>query len=133
MDKLRISYANGIYIISDHNDERLNIIGQILVDEKVRNYFYNQIKHLVEILQKEIFKITSSDKKVEFEFKVNENGNMIINVNESIEPHKLTTDINKNVLKDLIEQYEELLDLETDEIVLTRYQDTFKIEASEEH
>lgn len=91
MQELIISKdSNNIYIKTASNNEKLNIIADILLDKKLREYFYNQLNNIDLVLSDNKFNIKSSDDLIEFEFyqnKVNPNltnseysNNVIINV-----------------------------------------------------
>ncbi len=142
MYRLRISkFHNGNYIVSDYNDERLRIIGQILADPKVRKFFAKHLEHISLGLDKTTYETKSVDNKITFKFKditdEYDKYKLFITVTEDPNDgdpemdHKFETDIEKEMLKDIIDDFEDLISQEVQEIVIVRYQDNFRIEPSD--
>lgn len=122
---------NNSYFISEYNNERLKIIGLILVDPKTRAYFYKILSDITQILDKNIYSIKSSDGNINFKFSISLNGTVIINMHENKSFNDIEsdyqTDIKKDILRDLIVQMDEFVDEKINELLLTLEQDNFNL------
>ena len=122
---------NNSYFISDYNDERLKIIGLILIDPKARAYFYKILSDITQILNKNIYSIKSSDGNINFKFSISLNNNVIISVHENNSFNNIEndyqTDIKKDILRDLIIKMDEFVDEKINDMILTLNQDNFDL------
>ncbi len=139
MSKLVINKdLNNTYFISESNDERLNIIAQILIDKKLRKYFYKILNDISTVAEHETYHITSVDNNFDYTFHLKGDQFLVINLREINKPEEIKnieelekvyqTDIPKDTLIDLIINIEELMDSQKNEIILTASQDNFNIE-----
>lgn len=150
MRKLTIAKdRNNNYIISDNNDERLNIIAQILLDKQLSDFFYNTLSNISDVIANNKFYIKSSDKNTEFEFNqksfdpddINNitdkkySDKIIIRTRELKKPKNIDilkydheTDILKEELVDLIIKFQELKAIGKDFMTLSYKQDNFNLD-----
>ncbi len=127
MDSLEFSRVeDGQYTITEHNDERLYMIGTMLLDDAVRNGIKKALKFAPELGLDESKDINTVDINVTISPK--SMNKIYIKFLEKEHPENvLETDIGIETLLDLIDAYEETVSQEPEIITLTRSQDTFKL------
>lgn len=118
---------DGSYMISDHNDERLYMIGLILTDRKVRDEINNYMTHIYGLVPKQTFSVKSSDGDFTVKLEEREDETLFLTIHAKEEDHVLETDITNNMLSTLIDNMEDLISQDVNEISLTRTQDNFEL------
>ncbi len=123
-----VRLENGEYTISDDNDQRLYMIGQILLDDALRNGVKKTLEYAPEFgverrkdIETEQFHVRVSP--------LNETTCMII-YKDKTEPEEeaLQTDMKIETLLDLIDSFENAVEAESESIMMTRSQDNFTLE-----
>lgn len=128
----------------DHNDERLELLSYLIIDEQIRTKLKERLNHFEGFIINQPYDFTTFDnkklsiKQIEVaknvledameELEPTDNGLLIVLlIDEEFGRLNLQTDITKNKLLRLIEEFEDLVDMDAKEIELTRVQDSFKL------
>lgn len=126
MDSLEfVRIEDGLYTIDEFNDERLYVIGSILLDDATRNGVKSALKFAPELGLGESKDIKTVESKVTISPKSENKVYITFTNTEHKEP--LETDMEIAQLLDLIDAYEDALDEGPETITLTRSQDTFTL------
>jgi hypothetical protein len=127
MDTLEISLLeDGTYEITEYNDERLFLIGQILLNDTLRSGVSHALEYATEfgmdqkkeVETKEILVRISPTSETTIELKF---------IPKSNPENALETDMNIDDLIDLIDDYEDAVDEQAHAILISREQDTFTL------
>lgn len=117
--------GNNTYEIIEYNDERLHMIGLILVNPKVREYIKSKLNHLTDVLVDEVMTINNTKETLAFRFRQINEQKLYINLEIKGENGLKETDIKNDALRSIIDTFEDFKNKSTNEIEITRYQDTF--------
>ncbi len=127
MDTLELTrVTNGLYIISNHNDERLFMIGKILLNDAMRKGVKKALTYAPDFGMGRKQEIDTNELKVTLSPK--SQTTCIIKLIDTEYPKKeLETQMDFQMFIDLINAYEEALFAYPEAITITRVQDTFTL------
>ena len=119
--------TNGLYRITDHNDERLLVIGRILLSDILRNAVKDALKDAPEIGLERHKEIKTEDYQLRISPK--DETTIWFKLLTKSDPHRiLEIDLRIPKILDIIDAWEDAVDAMPESITITREQDNYTLE-----